>query len=82
MKRKFKTLLRWFGWFVICFLVIYLIVLFFGAKLFGNGDPILIEVGVALILSIFVFAGNEAATELEKKVKTLEECIKKLEEKK
>ncbi len=82
MKQKFKTMLRWFGWFVICFLVIYLIVLFFGAKLFENGDPILIEVGVALILSIFVFAGNEAATELEKKVKALEERIEALEKNK
>ena len=82
MKEKFKTMLRWFGWFAVCFLVIYLIVLFFGSKLFGNGDPILMEVGVALILSIFVFAGNEAVTELDKKVKTLEKRIEELEKNK
>lgn len=82
MKEKFKTMLRWFGWFVVCFLVIYLIVFVGGWKLFESGDPILVEVGAAVILSIFVFAGNEAATNLEKKVKILEERIKKLEENK
>ena len=39
------------------------------------------EVGAALILSIFIFPFNETVTKLDKKVKTLEERIKKLEEK-
>ncbi len=81
MKEKFKTMLRWFGWFAICFLVIYLVVFFGGWKLFESGDPILMEVGAALILSIFIFPINETVTKLDKKVKTLEERIKKLEEK-
>ena len=81
MKEKFKTMLRWVAWFAICFLVIYLVVLFGGWKLFESGDPILMEVGAALILSIFIFPFNETVTKLDKKVKTLEERIKKLEEK-
>ena len=81
MKEKFKTMLRWFGWFVVCFLIIYLMVFVGGWKLFESGDPILMEVGAALILSIFIFPINETVTKLDKKVKTLEERIKKLEEK-
>ena len=81
MKEKFKFMLRFIAWFVICFLVIYFIVLFFGSKLFGSGDPILMEVGAAFILSVFVFSGNEAVTQLEKRVKALEERIRELEEK-
>lgn len=81
MKEKFKTMLRWFAWFAVCFLVIYLVVFFGGWKLFESGDPILMEVGAALILSIFIFPINETVTKLDKKVKTLEERIKKLEEK-
>ena len=82
MKEKFKTMLRWFGWFAVCFLIIYLMVFVGGWKLFESGDPILVEVGAAVILSIFVFAGNEAATELNKKVKALEERIEALEKNK
>ena len=56
--------------------------LFFGgAKLFESGDPILIEIGVALVLSIFVFAINEVVTNLDKRVKYLEERLNKLENK-
>lgn len=41
----------------------------------------MIEVGIAIPLSVFVFAGNEAAIELEKRVKALEERLNKLENK-
>ena len=81
MKNKLKMLLRWAFWFLICFVVIYLFVLFGGWKLFESRNPILIEVGIAIPLSIFVFAGNEAAIELEKRVKALEERLNKLENK-
>ncbi len=81
MKNKLKMLLRWAFWFLICFVVIYLFVFFGGWKLFESRNPILIEVGIAIPLSIFVFAGNEAATELEKRVKSLEERLNKLENK-
>lgn len=53
--------------------MIYLFVFFGGWKLFKSKNPILIEVGIAIPLSVFVFAGNEAAIELEKRVKALDE---------
>lgn len=61
--------------------MIYLIVFIGGWKLFESGDPILMEIGVALILSIFVFAVNEVIGALEKKVKSLEARVDELEKK-
>ena len=81
MKNKLKMFLRWAFWFLICFVVIYLFVFFGGWKLFESRNPILIVVGIAIPLSVFVFAVNEAATELEKRVKALEERLNKLEDK-
>ena len=81
MKEKLKLLLKWAGVFIFCFVIIYLIVFFWGSKLFGSGDPILIEIGVALILSIFVFAFGEAGAALEKRVKALEERLNEFENK-
>ncbi len=80
MKKKAKMLLRWLGAFILCFLAIYLIVFLGGWKLFESGDPILMEIGAALVLSIFFFAINEVLTMHEKKIKDLEEHIKKLED--
>ena len=80
MKKKAKMLLRWLGVFLLCFLTIYLIVFFGGWKLFNSGDPILMEIGAAFILSIFFFAINEVLTMHEKKIKDLEEHIKNLED--
>ncbi len=79
MKDKFKSFLKWAGTFIICFIVIYLIVFFGGWKLFESGDPLLIEIGVALILSFFVFIFNESVTTLEKKVKSLEQRLNEIE---
>lgn len=81
MKDKIKLLLRWAIIFILCFIVIYLIVFFGGWKLFESGDPILIEVGVALVLSFFVFVINEIVTGLVKRVKSLEERLNQLENK-
>ena len=81
MNNKFKSFLRWAGTFVIFFLVIYLTVFFGGWKLFNSGDPILIEIGVALVLSIFVFVINEIITALDKRVKALEARLNELENK-
>lgn len=80
MKKKAKMLLRWFGTFLLCFLSIYLIVFLGAWKLFESGDPIMMEIGAALVLSIFFFAINEVLTMHEKKIKDLEEHIKKLED--
>ena len=80
MKKKAKMLLRWLGVFLLCFLTIYLIVFFGGWKLFESGDPILIEIGVAFTLSIFLFAIFEVQTTHEKKIKDLEERVKQLED--
>ncbi len=81
MKEKIKLLLKWAGIFVLCFIVIYLLVFFGGWKLFESGDPVLIEVGIALVLSFFVFVFNEIVTGLEKRVKALEERLKELDNK-
>ena len=80
MKSTFKILLKWAVWFVVCFVLIYLIVFFGGWKLFESGDPILIEIGLSLILSVFVAVINEVITGLEKRIKRLEEKIKELEQ--
>ena len=81
MKDKIKLLLRWAGTFVLCLIVIYLFVFFGGWKLFERGNPILIEVGIAFVLSFFVFGINEVIRSVEKKLKTLEERINELEKK-
>lgn len=80
MKKKAKMLLRWLGTFILCFLAIYLIVLLGGWKLFESSDPILMEIGAALVLSVFFFAIYEVLTMHEQKIKELEEHIKKLED--
>ena len=81
MKNRVKTFLRWIATFFLCFIVIYLFVFFGGWKLFESGDPILIEIGVALVLSFFVFIINEVVTGLNKKVNSLEERINELKNK-
>ena len=58
-----------------------LFVFFGGWKLFESGDPILIEIGVALVLSFFVFVFGEIVTGLEKRVKSLEERLNEFEKK-
>ena len=80
MKNKLKNLLKWVVTFIICFVVIYLIVFFGGWKLFESGDPILIEIGIALVLSFFVFAFSETVTALEKIVKSLEDRLSSISE--
>ena len=79
MKEKIKMILKWAVIFVICIMLIYLFVLVGGWKLFESGNPLLIEIGVALILSIFVFAFSETSNNLENKIKDLERRINELE---
>ena len=81
MKEKAKMFLRWLVTFVLCFVIIYLVVFLGGWKLLESGDPILTEAGIALILSVFVYAINEVTTKLYGRIKDLEERIKRLEDK-
>ena len=81
MKAKLKSILRYLGTLALCFIVIYLIVFFGGAKLFESNCPILIELGAALIFSIFIFAINEVLIKQENKIKSLEQRISELENK-
>ena len=76
---KGKMLLRWLGWFILCFLAIYMIIFLGGYKFFESGDPIQIELGAALILSVFMFSISEANRLNEAKIKELEERLSKLE---
>lgn len=80
MKAKVKTILRFLGCFVLCFLAIYLFVFVGGWKLFESGDPILIEIGVAFIFSIFFFAINEVIASHQKRIIDLENRVKMLED--
>ena len=80
MKEKLKLLLRWVVVFVSCFLIIYLFVFMGGWKFFESNDPILIEIGVALVFSIFIFSLYETMSKLEKRITFLEEHINELED--
>ena len=79
MKKHIKLLLRWAGIFLLCFITIYLIVFAGAWRLFESKDPILIEIGCALILSVFIFAIYEVGNMLHEKIKKLEERIQQLE---
>ena len=70
MKGTLKILLKWLIWFVICF---------GGWKLFETNDPVFVEIGVALIMSVFVSIISEVISGLEKRIKHLEEKVRELE---
>lgn len=80
MKSKLKLLLLWLAEIAVCFAVIYLVVFFSGAKLFESGDPILIMLGCALILSVFVSVILHAMEAQSKRIDALEKRVKTLEE--
>ena len=75
-----KIILRFLGCFIFVFLVIYLFVFVGGWELFESGDPILIEIGVSAIFSVFFFAINEVINSHNKKIKELENRVIMLEE--
>ena len=79
MKSKLKFFLRYLAVFTACFVIIYLFVFFGGAKLFESGDPILIELGAALILSVFVSVILHAMEAQSKRIDALEARIQTLE---
>ena len=80
MKSKLKLILLWLAAFAACFVIIYLIVFFGGAKLLESGDPILIELGCALILSVFLSVILYAMEAQSKRIDALEKRVRKLEE--
>ena len=79
MKSKLKLILLWLAEIAVCFAVIYLVVFFSGAKLFESGDPILIELGAALILSVFLSVILHAMEAQSKRIDALEDRIQMLE---
>ncbi len=79
MKSKLKLLLLWLAEIAVCFAVIYLVVFLSGAKLFESGDPILIMLGCALILSVFVSVILHAMEKQSKRIDALETRIQTLE---
>ena len=79
MKSKLKFFLRYLAVFAACCVIIYLFVFFGGAKLFESGDPILIELGAALILSVFVSVILHAMEAQSKRIDALEARIQTLE---
>ena len=79
MKSKLKFFLRYLAVFAACFVIIYLFVFFGGAKLFESGDPILIELGCALILSVFLSVILCAMEAYSKRIDALEARIQTLE---
>ncbi len=82
MNNKIKSLLKFLGVFLLCFICIYLFVFCGGWKLFESGDPILIEIGASAIISVFVFAICEAGSSLSKRVDNLEKRLYEIEKKK
>ncbi len=80
MKRYLKFLLKWAACFAGCFVLIYIYVFFGGWKLFESGDAVLIEIGFAGILSLFILIIIEVFLRMEKRIACLEDRIKELEE--
>ena len=79
MKSIFKPILFYLAVFAVCFAIIYLIVFFGGAKLFESGDPILIELGAALILALFVTVLLSVCEAQSKRIDALEARVRTLE---
>ncbi len=81
-KSNLKSILRLLAWILISFVIIYVIIFFFGHKLLSSGDPILYELTGAIFMGIILWLCNEVTTSLEAKVKALEKRIDDLENKK
>lgn len=81
MKKVMKSILKLAVTFLICFVIIYMCVFFGVWKLFKSGDTLLCEIGIALILSIFVFSFFEVVSYLEKRIERLEKRLDAFEKK-
>ncbi len=86
MKEKLKFILGWAISIAITFFLIYWFVLWGGWKLFESGDPILIELGAALVIGTVVFLifvitkilvkdYSSRIADLEKRIEELERKI-------
>ncbi len=80
-KSNFKKVLRLLGYILLSFLLIYVVVFFFGSKLLSSGDPILYELTAAIFMGIIFWACNEVTSALEERIKILEKRIDDLENK-
>ena len=80
---KLKYLLVWALCILVCFIIIFLYVSWFGWELIESGDPVKIELGGAVILGSLFFIIINTIYELEKqheeKLKSLEKRIEELE---
>lgn len=81
MKKALKNIIKIAVTFLICFAIIYINVFLGVWKLFKSGDPLLIEIGAAWILSIFVVSFFEVVSSLEKRIKLLEKRLDDIEKK-
>ena len=82
---KLKYILAWALCILVCFVIVFVYVFFGGWELFESGNPIKIELGVAIILGSLFFVVINTIYELEKqheeKLKKLEKRIEELENK-
>lgn len=78
---KIKTIARLLICMVASFAVIYLLVFLGGWKLIESGDPILIEIAVAVIVGMLVYLIYELSTHYDGELKKMKERIAELEKK-
>lgn len=76
---KYKIVLHMLVSIVISFALIYLMVFFGGWRLIESGDPILIEIAVAIVVGILVGILFEYSQYCESKFRETEKRIEQLE---
>lgn len=77
-KEKLFSLLRVFICFAGTFVFIYLFVFVGGWRLFESGDPVLTELGAAVIIGAVVFLFVEICLSLHKRIEKLEKRLEDL----
>ncbi len=83
MKKALTTLGKLLIIFIVTFISIYLLVFIGGWELFESKDPILMEIGVSVIVTFFLFVIGSAMETMQKenkdKIEKLESRIVELE---